>query len=247
MLSLAAMCIFLIIIQKAISVIFSDFPYASIFLQQIFGIFLPAYVLYEISDKKRYIEKKDFRLKKQDIPILLFAGFFMQLFGAFLNYPIILLLSELNIKAPNSTAIPDGSAIFLYIILICVIPAFTEEIFFRKIAFSKLLKYGKTKALIITSLLFGIIHFNPYSLIPLTIAGFLLTYTVSRGFSVIYAVILHFSLNFSGIILDFITKNEKASEIINNHFLLFGFFSGFLIFAFVIYIKKRSEEEHQNA
>lgn len=246
MMSLTVIFLLLIAIQKAISFIFGDFPYISVVLQQLLGIFIPPFVYCKIIKKQAYVESKDFKIKSYDIFPLLFAGFFMQVFGSFVSYPVSLLLANFNLKTATPSAISEIKGPVLYIFLVCFIPAFTEELLFRKLAFQKISEYGKKCAVALTAILFGLIHFNPYSLVPLILAGLAMGYVCYEGFPVIYTMIFHFSLNFSGLLLDFITKSEKANEIINNYFLLIGILSGFFVFSFLLYIKKRSKEEFLN-
>lgn len=238
MTSLIIVYLFLITVQRAVSVLFTDFPYTSILAQQIFGIIMPVLIYFEYIKKEKCIDKPDLEIKSFHIPIVFFSGFFMQFFGSFINYPVIILLSNLNIPSPKMTPVPDDFKIIYYIFLICILPAFSEEVLFRKFTFNKLFKFGKTKALVITSLVFGIIHFNLYSIIPLTVAGFIMTYTVYKGFPLIYTILFHFSLNFSGVILDIISESETVNTLIYNHFALFGIISGIIVIAFCFFIKE---------
>ena len=233
----------LIAIQRAVSFLFADFPYLSILAQQVFAVFMPVCIYYEFIKKERYIKKDDLKINFSHIPTVFLSGFCMQFFGSFINYPIIVMLDKLNVKAPKMEAVPEGTKIILYIFLICILPAVFEEVLFRKFTFSILKDCGKVKALIVTAVVFGIVHFNLYSLLPLTLAGLMLSFIIYKGFSLIYAILFHFSLNFSGVILDLLTRNDKVNEIINNHFLLFGLIAGFFIFAFTLYISK---EAHKN-
>ena len=238
MASLIIVYLFLIAIQRAVAVLFADFPYTSILAQQIFGIFMPVLIYFEYIKKEKSIEKRDLKINPFHIPLIFFSGFFMQFFGSFINYPIIILLSNLNIPSPKMASVPNDFKIFYYIFLICILPAISEELLFRKLTFNKLLKFGKLKALVITSLIFGIIHFNLYSVIPLTVAGFIMTYMVYKGFPLIYTILFHFSLNFSGVILDIISENENINMMIYNHFALFGIVSGIIVMAFCLFIKE---------
>lgn len=246
MMSLTVIFLLLIAIQKAISFLFGDFPYISVLLQQILGIFIPPFVYSEVIQKQDYIEVKDFKIKPYDIFPLLFAGFFMQVFGSYISYPISLLLAHFNLKAPAASAISEIQNPVAYIFLVCIVSAFTEEMLFRKFSFQKISRYGKKRAVALTAIIFGLIHFNLYSLVPLILAGLAMGFLSYEGFPVVYSMIFHFSLNFSGFLLDFITKSEKANEIINNYFFLIGILSGFFVFSFLLYIKKRSKEEFLN-
>jgi len=243
MTSLITVYLALIVIQRAVSVLFADFPYTSILAQQIFGIFMPVLIYFEFIKREKYIEKKDLIIKPLHIPIIFASGFCMQFFGSFINYPVILLLQKLEIEAPKMAEVPEDFKLIYYIFLICVLPAFSEEILFRKFTFLKLSQFGRLKALFLTSVIFGIMHFNLYSVIPLIIAGFIMTFTVYKGFPLIYAVIFHFSMNFSGVILDVITKNENINTLIYNHYALFGIISGIFVIMFALFIKEGFKNE----
>ena len=141
MASLIIVYLFLITIQRAVAVLFADFPYTSVLAQQIFGVFMPVLIYYEYIKKEKCIEKTDLKIKKFHIPIVFISGFFMQFFGSFINYPVIILLSKLNFKAPKMMSVPDDFKIIYYIFLICVLPAIAEEILFRKFTFNKLFRF----------------------------------------------------------------------------------------------------------
>ena len=243
MFEIAVIYFILITFQRITHSFFYDFPNISILMQQILGVFLPVFINYKFIKKEKYIEKKDFEIKIKDIPILFSAGFCMQVFGSFINYPVILYLSKMGITPPAMEPVPKDEKIFIYIILICILPALFEEVLFRKLTFSVLSDYGRKKALFLTALFFAVIHFNPFSFVPLFLAGITMTYTVYKGYPLIYAILFHFSLNFSGIILDFLTKNETMRLFINNYFVFFGVLSMIFTAMFYIYI---SRERNKN-
>jgi membrane protease YdiL (CAAX protease family) len=71
-----------------------------------------------------------------------------------------------------------------------------EELLFRGLFLRGfLLRYGATPALALTSLLFAVVHLNPWSLVGYFIVGWVLGWIVLRSGSVWPAVILHGSYN----------------------------------------------------
>lgn len=64
-----------------------------------------------------------------------------------------------------------------------LVPAFCEEFLFRGTILANLMPYGKSGAVVITSLLFGLMHRNPYQLIYTTVTAAVLAmaYLITRS------------------------------------------------------------------
>lgn len=245
MTALFILYILLFVMLKVMSFLFADFPYLSIFMQQLTGIFLPLFIYTVFIKKESYLSKSDFKIKAIHIPLIFIAGFCMQLFFSFINMPVIIYLENLGIPAPSMPPVPNNGRIFLHIFTVCCLPAFAEEIFFRKYTYDVLNKIGNINALIGTALIFAISHLNLYSILPLILTGLTLSYLRYKGASLIYAVTLHFSLNFSGILLDFLTRNEFISSILYNHFAIINILSGALTIGFFVFINSFFKEDRQ--
>lgn len=129
----------------------------------------------------------------------------------------------------------------LVIITVAVTPALCEEIFFRGyVQKSFEFKQKPFIAILITSLFFGLYHFNPYGLIPLIIIGMYLGFSAYKSNSIVVPIILHFVNNFVSIIAFFFFGKEELVqsnfvdiENIETHFLSFiillALFAGFII------------------
>ena len=76
---------------------------------------------------------------------------------------------------------------------ICIAPVL-EEIVFRGVLMTYLKKYGIQTAIIVSSLFFGISHYNIYMIIPAFFIGIVLAY-VSYKYSIKYSILLHILLN----------------------------------------------------
>ena len=102
----------------------------------------------------------------RNIPIPLFAGIIIMFFG----FEII--KSELNNMLQNLLPVPDGffngllyksNNVFLIILLNALIPGFTEEVLFRGIIARRFYRaYSPIKAILLSAMLFGIMHKNPW-------------------------------------------------------------------------------------
>lgn len=88
------------------------------------------------------------------------------------------------------------------IILIVIVPAFTEEMFFRGILLTGFNEnYSERKSIIISSLLFGIIHLNPWQFLPAFIIGLFSAWIFVRTKSIWLSIYIHLFNNLSAVIL----------------------------------------------
>ena len=133
-----------------------------------------------------------------------------------------------EIMKPDSTL----GYIFLFLAVVIVAPI-GEEIIFRGFLQRFLEKYWKdiTRAVLVTSLFFAIIHFNPFWTIQIYLLGVILGFLSWKTKSVIPSIILHIVNNGSAFILtnidektiDFYLWKDQVSPI-------FIFLAAFLIY-----------------
>lgn len=77
-----------------------------------------------------------------------------------------------------------------------VVPAFAEEVLFRGVLQRSLeAVYPMRRAIIITAILFGILHFNPLSLVPLILIGAYLGFLAYYTQSLALPIVAHFLSN----------------------------------------------------
>ena len=127
------------------------------------------------------------RVSVKRILALLPAGLAVFMFS---NFAVEMLLQNLEaIGLPydqsSLSVATDGSlsANILYVISVACVPAFVEEFLFRGVLFGVLRKYGDGFAILISSLLFGLMHGNiiqiPFAFIGGLALAFLVMYTLS--------------------------------------------------------------------
>lgn len=131
---------------------------------------------------------------------------------------------------------------FIVIATVSITPAICEELFFRGFVQKSFeFKQKPFTAILLTSIFFGLYHFNPYGLLPLIILGMFLGYATYKSNSILVPVVLHFLNNFIAIIAFFVFGKDELMqsnfvdvENIETHSLTFlvllALFVGFIIF-----------------
>lgn len=142
---------------------------------------------------------------------------------------------EANITADNPLDI------ILCIIMVAVLPAVLEEWAFRGVLLKNLLPYGRTGAVVISSMLFGLAHLDPPRIIFATAFGLVLGMCYEYTGSLLISIIIHFINNSISVIVTLMPENSALLLIIGS--LLFCFM-GCGIAAVIVYsikgIKKKS-------
>ena len=126
------------------------------------------------------------------------------------NYFIKFLQNTISYK-PNIITLPKFSVVnfIISLIFICVLPAFCEEILFRKLFKNALQGVGVWIEVFIIGLLFSLFHLNPAQTIYQFIVGCVLMIIVKATKSTYNSIILHFLNNLLILILYYINPNFK--------------------------------------
>lgn len=107
------------------------------------------------------------------------------------------------------------SPLIYSIIAVAVIPAFFEELFFRGFIFSQLKNVSLKKACIIAGLLFGFGHFSAQQFLYAFAMGTIACIVVYKTKSIFPTMIMHFTINFSQLMLSRINYSEITDELTN--------------------------------
>ncbi len=98
-----------------------------------------------------------------------------------------------------------------------IVPAFVEELMFRGMIYKNLRPYGRSSAIVISALLFGLMHQNAAQLFYATAAGIVLAVVYEITGSFWCCVLLHFFNNYFAVLQEiWISKysEERASMIV---------------------------------
>ena len=128
------------------------------------------------------------------------------------NFAANFLLFNLNSIGlyPHTPEFPydnNTASIIMYIIYISIIPPLVEEFAFRGIILGSLRQYGDGFAILVSSVLFGLMHENFGQTSFTFILGLILGFLTVRLNSILPAMIIHFLNNFSATIFDIIEIN----------------------------------------
>ena len=133
-------------------------------------------------------ENKYFKVNKK-LNITDIVTYFALIYG--INFFLNLISSAINIEGQKFIVQRPIYTDIIY--AICIAPVL-EEIVFRGVLMTYLKKYGIQTAIIVSSLFFGISHYNIYMIIPAFFIGIVLAY-VSYKYSIKYSILLHILLN----------------------------------------------------
>ena len=129
-----------------------------------------------------------------------------------------------------------------------LVPAVCEEFFFRGTILSNLLPFGRGVAIVGSSVLFGLMHQNPYQLIYTTVAGLMLGYAYVETKSIWIPTFIHFFNNAFSVSQQIIYANCRESLadaiiIVMNLFVLFSGFACLAIYKRIDFKKKKKKYE----
>ncbi len=140
-----------------------------------------------------------FPLKKPDLAailLLLVAGIGFSilmsevdnLFRSIVPIPQFLMKLFLNLVA--------GKSILASVLLLCIVAPLTEELLFRGLLLGGFLKnYSLKKSILVSSLLFGLFHLNPWQFFSAFFIGILLGWVYYRTGNLLYSILLHAFFN----------------------------------------------------
>ena len=162
---------------------------------------VPIFYYFIKTNKENRYFKVNKKLNIADI-ITYFALIFW--INLFLN---LIILFAINIEGQKFTVQRPIYTDIIY--AICIAPIL-EEVVFRGVLMTNLKKYGIKTAIVISSLFFGISHYNIYMIIPAFFIGIVLA-CVSYKYSIKYSVLLHILMNIVANIskIIFVLKGEK--------------------------------------
>lgn len=95
----------------------------------------------------------------------------------------------------------ENSNVYINIIILSIVAPIFEEIFFRKLLIDRTIKYGATLSIILSATLFGLFHGNLNQFFYTFFIGGFFAYVYIKTGKIIYPIILHAIINFSGSVI----------------------------------------------
>ena len=174
---------------------------ASLFVCELLVVGIPLWVAYLI--RKKLTNNNSFNLKIEKLRILPFIviGSVVLLFG--IADPIGNLIPMPESFKKSLVDFGSQPGIFAFLLLVIAAPIL-EELLFRGIILDGLLKrYSPLTAILISSLLFGLAHLNPWSFVNGLIIGIFSGWVYFKTRSVLPSIIIHASANLSGFLFKY--------------------------------------------
>ena len=182
------------------------FLVSAIIVTQVLGLFLPAYIYCRV---KKVNIKKVLRFRKvKGLPILIMtlATPSLMFFASSVNNLIVSLFMDIN-KVAESQPIPAPEDVSTFLILAAVVgivPSLFEEFVCRGVFLTAFEKRGTVKAILFSSILFGMMHFNFANLIATSLLGAVFAYYVLRTNSIFSGMFAHFTNNVFAVSMMFV-------------------------------------------
>jgi membrane protease YdiL (CAAX protease family) len=183
---------------------------ASMFIYYLFSIGIPFLIVNSI--RKISTGDHSFNLtieNKRIIPFLM-AGTIALLFGIISPIGNLIPMPESIKKAFMDFGSQTG--IFAFSLMVIAAPIL-EELIFRGIILDGLLKqYSPVKSILISSLLFGLVHLNPWQFVTGFIIGIFSGWVYYETRSLTLSVIIHATANLSGFLLRYMIDIESSMD-----------------------------------
>ena len=148
----------------------------------------------------------------------------------------------------------NSTDLWLNLILISLIGPIFEEIIFRKILIDRTIKYGPLASILVSAIIFGLIHGNLNQFCYTVLVGGFFAYVYIKTGQIKYSIGLHIILNMLGSVLSMIVNNSAVN--LSNAFnttdlailvfyfilILIALFVG--IYTLVEYIQKKRKQKN---
>lgn len=167
---------------------------------------------------KRVLRLNRFSFKQFIYTILIVL--FSYPIAVFLNLIVLNIINVFTDFIPTSVPMPvTPQELFISFLIIGVTPGICEEVMFRGTMISGYESTGYRKSIIITSLLFGIFHFNITNLVGPTFLGIILAVIAIKSNSIYLPIIGHTLNNTIALLIGYIaTKYSPELDNIDSDF-----------------------------
>ena len=141
-----------------------------------------------------------------------------------------------------------GYKLVLMFISVAIVPALAEEFLFRGVILSNIRPYSEGGAILISALLFGLMHQTAFQFLYTTGLGIVLGIVYVKTKSIWCGVILHFFNNYLSIIQEYLMaqQNEKAGYVVYYISILLTFLVGIIMCAIAFGLRNKGTKQTEN-
>lgn len=170
-----------------------------------------------VSEKRKVNYKVANQINFKISPVVLLCVMAIGIVAMFGFSPLINMLdsftSSLGYKSSTSNIdISTFWKFFASIFYIALLPAICEELIFRGIITNGLKKFGMWTAVVLSAILFALMHQNLQQLVYQLVLGGIMAYIAIKTGSIIYTMILHFFNNFVILLMSYL-QGDNISKI----------------------------------
>lgn len=228
--------------QKATDVEFDTFCTNSEGTATIIGvvlgiIFLFLFFLPRKTHQQIFVKNKKMTFSWFAVLTCLFLGVQLIMDPIFMGFESLLNLMGVSALSSMESAAAGSDTVSMFIYCGLVAPI-VEEIVYRGFAMRILGKYGKTFAILASSILFGVMHGNLPQAIFATLTGIVLGY-VAMEYSVIWSIVLHIINNM--VLGDFLTYALQNTSELTSNIIWYSILGIFFTVGLVAIIIKRKQ------
>ena len=182
---------------------------------EVFCLFLIPLILYKnflgVNYKNVFHTCNFYKMNFRSIIISVALGFFMYFLTLMTSYFFNGIIQMLGYSSGSSVS--EKMTTTTYIVQIfttAILPAFCEEFLHRGILLQGTKHTGFTRAIMISSIMFGLIHLNITQVFYAAILGMIMGYASVIAKNIWPAIIMHFMNNFMSITNSFLIDNNTA-------------------------------------
>lgn len=163
-----------------------------------YGIAFPLYLRMSKKMEKAVPEKHSMSVGSFLICVMICIALMVagNLIGNMINIVLTTLFSDLSAFTLNNYVFNDSPYFFLVLAVICA--PIIEEILLRKVFIDRVRKYGDGWAILLSGLLFGLLHGNFTQFFYAALLGNFLAFIYVKTGKLQYTIALHMILNFIG-------------------------------------------------
>jgi len=188
--------------------------YFLIAMVQLLAVALPCVVYMFLNSVK---PRDAFKLNKNSKTaslVFVLIGISAQSIASLLNIPALMLInSKLGIVPTVSVGTPDSpSGLAIGIFVVALLPAIFEELLMRGIVLTSTERIGYRASLFIGGLFFALLHNSIEGFLGIFFLGIVLCYVVWMTGSIFAGMIVHFSFNTFGMVLDYIINSQGLAH-----------------------------------
>ncbi|MBQ5809955.1 MAG: CPBP family intramembrane metalloprotease [Clostridia bacterium] len=139
-------------------------------------------------------------------------------------------------------ALPTGFwGVVLTVVAVCVVPALAEEFAFRGIVLGLLRNVSEPFAVVVSALLFGLMHGNLSQIPSSFLLGLILGYAVVATNSIWPACAIHFLSNGISVVVTYLSKYLTNEALMALNIMMYAIMLGLGIIGFILFVKKNRD------